>query len=65
MADDRPLRLYDPEGAPNAELIRRHGWRVTSQSGRYCVAWRGRDEFVFEWLDGDWRPVSGTYREAG
>jgi hypothetical protein len=65
MADRTPLRLYDPDGEPNAELARRDGWRVASQSGRYCVAWRGRDEVVLEWRSGDWHPVTGTYREAG
>lgn len=47
------------EAAPNVELLRRSGWSVNSIAGAYCVAWRGRDEVVFEWRDGDWQRVGG------
>ena len=40
--------------APNWELLRRGGWSVANISGSYCVAWRGRDEVVFEWRGGEW-----------
>ena len=32
---------------------------VATATGRYCVAWRGRDEVVFEWKDGKWQRVGG------
>ena len=50
---------------PNSELVRRQGWRVNALVGRYCVAWRGREEVVLVWREGDWHPISGYYREAG
>ena len=46
-------------GDPNVELLRRNGWNVATISGSYCVAWRGRDEVVFEWRDGGWHRVGG------
>jgi hypothetical protein len=51
------LAVRDTE--PNFELLRRFGWAVNSISGPYCVAWRGRDEVVFQWKDGDWHRVGG------
>lgn len=47
------------ESEPNFELLRRYGWAVNSISGTYCVAWRGRDEVVFQWRDGTWHRVGG------
>ncbi|HEY3787203.1 MAG TPA: hypothetical protein VGL71_00055 [Urbifossiella sp.] len=44
---------------PNIELLRRLGWSVNSMSGSYCVAWRGRDEVVFEWHNDGWRRIGG------
>jgi hypothetical protein len=44
---------------PNVELLRRTGWAVASQSGPYCVAFRGSDEVVLAWRDGKWHQVSG------
>jgi hypothetical protein len=53
-----PLLLsYETE--PNFELLRRSGWSVNSIAGPYCVAWRGRDEVVFQWREGSWRRVGG------
>ena len=46
-------------GEPNFELLRRAGWTLNCISGSYCVAWRGRDEVVFQWRDGGWQRVSG------
>lgn len=46
-------------GNPNVELLRRNGWSVATISGSYCVAWRGRDEVVFEWRDDGWHRVGG------
>jgi hypothetical protein len=45
---------------PNWELLRRLGWSVANISGAYCVAWRGRDEVVFEWRDGGWFRLGGS-----
>ena len=44
---------------PNVELLRRHGWSVNCMSGAYCVAWRGRDEVLFQWSEGAWNRVGG------
>ncbi|MBX9625941.1 MAG: hypothetical protein K2X82_19230 [Gemmataceae bacterium] len=44
---------------PNLELLRRAGWLVSTAAGAYCVAWRGRDEVVFQWRDGGWHRVGG------
>ena len=44
---------------PNVELLRRDGWAVASQSGPYCVAFRGSEEVVLVWRDGRWHQVSG------
>jgi hypothetical protein len=51
--------LAAPEAEPNFELLRRHGWAVTSICGPYCVAFRGRDEVVFRWQGGVWHRVGG------
>ncbi|HJZ54601.1 MAG TPA: hypothetical protein VKE74_06560 [Gemmataceae bacterium] len=48
------------EGEPNFELLRRSGWSVNTISGPYCVAWKGRDEVVFQWRDGAWQRVGGS-----
>ena len=53
-----PLILKD-SAAPNVELLRRVGWSVASIAGAYCVAWRGRDEVVFEWRGDGWYRVGG------
>lgn len=45
--------------SPNVELLRRVGWSVASITGAYCVAWRGRDEVVFEWRGDGWHRVGG------
>jgi len=45
---------------PNLELVRRAGWSVGDVSGRYCVAWRGRDEeVVLVWQNGTWEQLTG------
>ena len=53
-----PLML-NQDGEPNVELLRRMGWSVAAYSGAYCVAWRGRDEVVFEWQGNGWQRVGG------
>ncbi len=45
---------------PNWELLRRLGWSVAHISGAYCVAWRGRNEVVFEWRNDGWYRVGAT-----
>ena len=47
------------DSEPNIELLRRLGWSVNSLTGAYCVAWRGRDEVVFEWRQEHWERVGG------
>jgi hypothetical protein len=27
--------------------------------GPYCVAWKGRDEVVFQWREGAWQRLGG------
>lgn len=55
------LLVRDSE--PNVELLRRFGWSVNCISGSYCVAWRGRDEVVFEWRENGWQRVGGRGTE--
>ena len=55
--------LLTRETEPNFELLRRSGWSVNTIAGSYCVAWRGRDEVVFQWREGNWQRVGG--RGAG
>ena len=58
MQSTSPL-MMNQDGEPNVELLRRLGWSLGSYSGAYCVAWRGRDEVVFEWRGGGWHRVGG------
>jgi hypothetical protein len=51
--------LVKTDGEPNVELLRRMGWSVGNNSGAYCVAWRGRDEVIFEWRGDGWHRVGG------
>lgn len=51
--------LVTQDGEPNIELLRRTGWSVGTTTGTYCLAWRGRDEVVFEWKAGGWQRVGG------
>jgi hypothetical protein len=51
--------IANPVGEPNLELLRRNGWFPGTQSGPYCVAWRGRDEVVFEWKSDGWHRIGG------
>jgi len=51
--------LFSKEAEPNIELLRRMGWSIGSVAGDYCLAWRGRDEVVFEWRSGVWHRVGG------
>lgn len=55
-----PITIPLPAPAePNVELLRRAGWSPAVITGAYCVAWRGRDEVVFEWRGGEWHRVGG------
>ena len=62
----RPPRQESAVEFPNLELLRLTGWSVGSVIGRYCVAWRGSEEVVLVWQDGEWRQVAGrgALREA-
>jgi hypothetical protein len=53
------LLLVTRDGEPNIELLRRMGWSIGTFTGDYCVAWRGRDEVVFEWKAGGWHRLGG------
>ena len=43
---------------PNFEPLRQAGWSIKTVTGAYCVAWRGADEVVFAWRDGEWQRVT-------
>lgn len=50
---------------PKLELLRRHGWSVKSAHGNYCVVWRGSEEVLMVWRDGQWeRAGGGQLRDA-
>ena len=49
--------LLTRETEPNFELLRRAGWSINNVAGPYCVAWRGRDEVVFQWRESGWLRV--------
>lgn len=51
--------LLSRDTEPNVELLRRNGWSVNTISGAYCMAWKGRDEVVFQWREGAWCRVGG------
>ena len=51
--------MFSKEAEPNVELLRRMGWSLGTASGDYCLAWRGRDEIVFEWRTGAWHRLGG------
>ena len=59
MQPTSPLLTVNQDGEPNVELLRRMGWSVGSSTGAYCLAWRGRDEVVFEWKAGGWQRLGG------
>lgn len=44
---------------PKTELLRRFGWNVKASYGQYCVIWRGSEEVVMVWRDGQWERVGG------
>lgn len=48
---------------PKPELLRRDGWIVKAVYGSYCVVWRGHEEVVMFWRDGQWERA-GTLRAA-
>ena len=56
IQSDRDARADEP----NLEVVRRAGWAVRVACGRYCVAWRGRDEeVVLVWQNGTWEQLTG------
>lgn len=46
---------------PNVELLRSHGWTISSLSGNYCVAWRGNEEVILVWRNQTWERIGGSY----
>jgi hypothetical protein len=52
---------------PNFELLRQSGWSVGTTAGPYCVAFRGPEEVVLVWRNGEWEQVTsrtGTHSRA-
>jgi hypothetical protein len=52
---------------PNFELLRQTGWSVGTTAGPYCVAFRGPEEIVLVWRNGEWEQVTsrtGTHSRA-
>jgi len=49
----------------NANWTQLHeaGWSIGAMFGSYCVAWRGSDEVVFAWRNGEWHVIS--HRSSG
>jgi hypothetical protein len=60
--DSTPLLTTADRSEPNVELLRRYGYAVGTCHGPYCVAWRGNDEVLVVWSDGDWRRVCDGLR---
>ena len=56
-------QLRSSADLPNYELLRKTGWAVNAVVGRYCVAFRGPEEVVMMWRDGEWKLVAN--RQAG
>jgi hypothetical protein len=50
--------MNDSTATPNLTRLREAGWTIGSTFGTYCVAWRGSDEVVFAWRDGEWQVIS-------
>ncbi|MCZ2341606.1 MAG: hypothetical protein LC104_07390 [Bacteroidales bacterium] len=44
---------------PNFELLRHSGWSVNMICGHYCVAFKGSQEVVLAWQNGEWKQVGG------
>lgn len=59
MQPTSPILYLNQDGEPNVELLRRMGWSVGTYSGSYCLAWRDRDEVVFEWTPQGWQRLGG------
>ncbi|VTS00458.1 unnamed protein product [Tuwongella immobilis] len=49
---------------PNFELLRSQGWQICSWHGRYCVAFQGSHQGVFEWRGDGWHAVNSHTRNA-
>lgn len=44
---------------PNFELLRHSGWSVNMICGHYCVAFKGSQEVVLAWQNGEWKQIGG------
>ncbi len=44
---------------PDVDALRRAGWSVAGMVGQYAVAFRGAEEVVFAWRNGEWQIVGG------
>ncbi len=45
--------------SPNIDQLHSQGWSIVSASGPYCLAWKGSQEVLLIWRDGNWKTVSG------
>jgi hypothetical protein len=43
---------------PNTDLLRFQGWAIISSSGPYCTVWKGSQEVLLIWREGNWQTVS-------
>lgn len=50
--------MKDTTDNPNWSQLREAGWSISALFGTYCVAWRGADEVVFAWRNGEWHIIS-------
>ena len=54
-----PMPMTTIANDPKPELLRRHGWNVKAIYGEYCVVWRGAEEIVMVWRNGEWERAGG------
>lgn len=54
----------DKPDEPRLELLRRDGWNIKAAYGPYCVVWRGSEEVVMVWHDGQWVRAGSDVRQA-
>ena len=55
---DDILSYRRPNYEPDTEQLRSRGWSIISTHGRYCTAWKGNQEILLVWRDGNWERVS-------
>ncbi len=48
-----------PPSTPPYEILQNLGWFIGLTYGSYCIAWKDKDEVVFEWRDNQWHRLTG------